>query len=151
MSKSITVVGAGPGIGQAVAEKFGREGWNVVLVARSAARLTATTAELQERGIEAFALQADASRPDEIREALKEAERIVGGITVVHFNAAVVRQQDLFSMRDEEVVSDLTIDVAAGLRTIRAAAERLGDLDQFPDLLARGSELTFATPIAART
>lgn len=67
MSKSITIVGAGPGIGQAVAEKFGREGWTIVLIARSVTRLSAMAAELQAKGIKAFALPADATRPQDIR------------------------------------------------------------------------------------
>ncbi|WP_084164743.1 SDR family NAD(P)-dependent oxidoreductase [Skermanella stibiiresistens] len=127
MSKSIIIVGAGSGIGQAVAERFGREGWSVVLIARNADRLSAIVAELETQGIRAFALPADASRPEAIRAALAEAERLTGKLTVVHFNAAVVRQQDLFSMSDDEVVSDLAINVAAGLHTIRAAVERFGD------------------------
>lgn len=127
MSKSITIVGAGPGIAQAVAEKFGRQGWSVVLIARNANRLSATTAQLQAEGITVFALTADATRPDQIRAALAEAERLAGNLTVVHFNAAVVRQQDLFSMRDDEVENDLAINVAAGLHTIRAAVNIFGN------------------------
>lgn len=127
MLKSITIVGAGPGIGQAVAEKFGREGWTIVLIARSFTRISAMAAELQAKGIKAFALPADATRPDDIRAALAEAEKIAGGLTVVHFNAAVVRQQDLFKMSDDEVIGDLAINVAAGLHTIRAAVERFGN------------------------
>ncbi|WP_246270981.1 SDR family NAD(P)-dependent oxidoreductase [Rhizobium sophorae] len=127
MSKSITIVGAGPGIGQAVAEKFGRQGWSVILIARSTTRLSAMAAELQANGIKAFALPADATRPEEIRAALAEAARLAGELSVVHFNAAVVRQQDLFSMSDEEIVSDLAINIAAGLNTIRVAVERFGD------------------------
>jgi short-subunit dehydrogenase len=46
---------------------------------------------------------------------------------VVHFNAAVVRIQDLFSMTDAEVTGDLAINVAAGLHTIRAAVGLFGD------------------------
>jgi NAD(P)-dependent dehydrogenase (short-subunit alcohol dehydrogenase family) len=32
MSKSIAVFGAGPGLGQAVARRYAREGWDVVLI-----------------------------------------------------------------------------------------------------------------------
>ena len=41
MSKTIVVVGFGPGISNAVAEKFGAEGFSVALVARSQERLDA--------------------------------------------------------------------------------------------------------------
>ena len=38
MSKTIVVVGFGPGISTAVAEKFGAEGFSVGLVARNSTR-----------------------------------------------------------------------------------------------------------------
>lgn len=51
---------------------------------------------------------------------------LTGGLTVVHFNAGVVRNQDLFSMTDAEIANDLAIDVTAGFNTIRAATELFG-------------------------
>jgi NADP-dependent 3-hydroxy acid dehydrogenase YdfG len=53
MSKTIIIVGFGPGVSTAVAERFGAEGLSVALIARSQARLTA--------GVEA--LKAKASPP----------------------------------------------------------------------------------------
>lgn len=126
MSKSIMIIGAGPGIGQAVARKFGREGWQVVLTGRSADRLAALTAELKADGITAHAVPADATDPGALRAALARAEALTGGLTAVHFNAGVVRNQDLFSMTDAEIVSDLSIDVTAGFNTIRATTELFG-------------------------
>lgn len=127
MSKSIMIVGAGPGIGQATARRFGRGGWKVVLTGRSADRLAALAAELSAQGIAAHAIPADATDPVALRAAVAEADEMTGGLAVVHFNAGVVRNQDLFSMTDEEIVSDLAIDVTAGFNTIRAAAETFGN------------------------
>jgi NAD(P)-dependent dehydrogenase (short-subunit alcohol dehydrogenase family) len=126
MSKSIMIIGAGPGIGQAVARKFGREGWQVVLTGRSADRLASLTAELEADGITAHAVPADATDPAALRAAVARAEALTGGLTAVHFNAGVVRNQDLFSMSDAEIASDLAIDVTAGFNTIRAATEQFG-------------------------
>jgi NAD(P)-dependent dehydrogenase (short-subunit alcohol dehydrogenase family) len=126
MSKSIMIIGAGPGIGQAVAQKFGREGWQVVLTGRHAERLAGLVAELQAEGIIAHAIPADATDPAALRAAVAQADALTGGLTVVHFNAGVVRNQDLFSMTDTEIASDLAIDVAAGFNTIRAATELFG-------------------------
>ncbi|WP_088181850.1 SDR family oxidoreductase [Sphingobium sp. Z007] len=126
MSKSIMIIGAGPGIGQAVARRFGREGWQIVLTGRSAERLAALTAELSEYGISAHAVPADATDPDALRAAVAQAEALTGGLTIVHFNAGVVRNQDLFSMTDAEIAGDLAIDVTAGFNTIRAATELFG-------------------------
>jgi NAD(P)-dependent dehydrogenase (short-subunit alcohol dehydrogenase family) len=127
MSKSIMIVGAGPGIGQAVARRFGRAGWSVVLAGRSSERLACLTADLEAEGIAAHAIQADATDPAALRAAIAQADRLTGGLTTIHFNAAVVRQQDLFSMADAEVASDLAINIAGGLHTIRAAVELFGD------------------------
>lgn len=126
MSKSIMIIGAGPGIGQAVARKFGRESWQIVLTGRSADRLADLTAELTAEGITAHAVPADATDPAALRAAVARAEALTGGVTVVHFNAGVVRNQDLFSMSDTEVASDIAIDVSAGFNTIRAATEVFG-------------------------
>ena len=118
------IIGAGPGIGQAVAEKFGREGWSVVLTGRNTSRLGSLVTALAAQGIKAHAVAADATDPIVLRAAIAEADRLVGGLTAIHFNAAVVRHQDLFSMTDEEVTGDLAINVAGGLHTIRAAVSQ---------------------------
>ena len=127
MSKSIMIIGAGPGIGQAVATKFGKRGWTIVLTGRSAERLAKLASELSMQGISAHAVQADATDGAALRAAITEADSITGGLTVVHFNAAVIREQDLFSMSDEEVTTDLAINVAGGLHTIRSAVALFGD------------------------
>lgn len=126
MSKSIMIIGAGPGIGQASARKFGREGWSIVLSGRNEERLAGLVKDLESEGIAAHAVLADATDPDALRTAVAEASHLVGGLSAVHYNAAVVRQQDLFSMTDVEVASDLTINVAGGLYAIRAAVAEFG-------------------------
>ncbi|MGI4951816.1 MAG: SDR family NAD(P)-dependent oxidoreductase, partial [Janthinobacterium lividum] len=121
MSNSIMIIGTGPAIGRAVAEKFGKASWSIVLTARNADRLAGEAAALSAMGVRVHAVPADATNPVALRAAIAEGDRLSGGLTVVHFNAAVVRRQDLFSMTDAEVTSDLAINVAAGLHTIRAA------------------------------
>ncbi|MEX6509080.1 SDR family oxidoreductase [Jiella sp. M17.18] len=127
MSKSIMIIGAGPAIARGVAEKFGKAGWSVVLTARNPERLADEAAALSAKGITVHAVPADATDPVALRAAIAKGDALAGGLTVVHFNAAVVRMQDLFSMTDAEVTSDLAINVAAGLRTIRAAVDLFND------------------------
>lgn len=126
MTQSILIIGAGPGIGQAVAQKFGTQGWRVILAARNRASLDGLVSELTDIGIDAQPLVVDATDPAALRAVIAEADRIAGGLTAVHFNAAVVRQQDLFSMSDDEVTGDLAINVAGGLHAIRAATAQFG-------------------------
>ena len=64
MSKTIAVFGAGPGMGRSVARRFGREGFQVALVARNQARLGALTGELAENGIKAAGFAGDITDRD---------------------------------------------------------------------------------------
>src|SRR5437016_554680 len=87
MSKSILVVGYGPGISNAVAEKFGKEGFSVTLVARNEERLAAGVKALEAKGIAATAAPADASNPASIAAAFVKARAAHGPISVIHWNA----------------------------------------------------------------
>lgn len=87
MSKTIVVVGFGPGISTAVAEKFGREGFRVALVARTKDRLAAGVAALKAKDITAGAFPADASDPAAIRAAIGKARAELGPIAAIHWNA----------------------------------------------------------------
>jgi NAD(P)-dependent dehydrogenase (short-subunit alcohol dehydrogenase family) len=87
MSKTIVVVGFGPGISTAVAEKFGAAGFSVALVARNEERLAAGVAALKSKAITAASFPADAGDPAAIRAALQKASAELGPITVIHWNA----------------------------------------------------------------
>ena len=87
MPKTIVVVGFGPGISSAVAEKFGAEGFAVALVARSQDRLASGVSALNAKGMTASGFVADAGEPTAIREAIGRAREQLGAITVIHWNA----------------------------------------------------------------
>jgi short-subunit dehydrogenase len=55
------VTGAGAGAGRAIAERFGREGWRVAMLARSRPRLEAAKATIERAGGEALVLPTDMS------------------------------------------------------------------------------------------
>ncbi|MCW5837266.1 MAG: SDR family NAD(P)-dependent oxidoreductase [Labilithrix sp.] len=87
MGKTIVVVGFGPGISNAVAERFGSSGFSVALVARNEEKLAAGVKELEAKGIEAAAFPADAGDPSSIRSAVGKARAALGPISVIHWNA----------------------------------------------------------------
>jgi short-subunit dehydrogenase len=87
MAKTIVVVGFGPGISTAVAEKFGSSGFSVALVARNEERLAAGVKALKAKGIEAAAFPADASDPAAIRAAIGKARAALGPVAIVQWNA----------------------------------------------------------------
>ena len=87
MGKTIVVVGFGPGISTAVAEKFGSEGFSVALVARHEERLATGVHALKAKGITAAAFPADAGDSASIRAAVGKARGALGPVTVLHWNA----------------------------------------------------------------
>lgn len=61
VSKSIAVFGAGPGLGEAVARRYAREGYAVTLVARRSERLARLANDLSSAGAAAHVITADLS------------------------------------------------------------------------------------------
>ncbi|MGA8115797.1 MAG: SDR family NAD(P)-dependent oxidoreductase [Actinocatenispora sp.] len=85
------IIGAGPGIGQAVARRFAREGLPVALVARSAATLDAVTGSVSSYGVRVVPLVADSTDESALRAALDTAADVFGTPDVVVYNAALIR------------------------------------------------------------
>jgi NAD(P)-dependent dehydrogenase (short-subunit alcohol dehydrogenase family) len=140
----LLIVGAGPGIGLATAERFGREGWSIVLASRSPRTVDPLVARLVGQGVDAHGLIVDATDPGAVAGAVRAADRLTGGLTTVLFNAAVVRQQDLFSMSEAEVESDVAINITAGLHTIRAAERLFAGQERGGTILVTGGGLAMA-------
>jgi len=82
----VVVVGAGPGIGMAVARRFGAAGHPAGLIDRDRGRLSDHVAELERSGIKAAAASADARRPDDLRKALGELRDALGPAQILCFS-----------------------------------------------------------------
>lgn len=84
----IAVVGAGPGLGLAIARRFGREGFQVALISRTQSALDALAAELAAEGIEASGFAGDVLDRPSLREALDAAAKRFGPIDVLEYSPA---------------------------------------------------------------
>ena len=82
----VAVVGAGPGLGAAVARRFGREGFAVALVARDQERTKALAAELADQGVTARGFAADVRDPESLTAALDAAHTTLGPIEVLQYS-----------------------------------------------------------------
>src|SRR5580698_9016074 len=66
-SRHLLLVGAGPGLGLAVAHRFAAGGYRLTLVARSAERLDELARSVQDTGAEIDTVEADAGNPEDLR------------------------------------------------------------------------------------
>jgi NADP-dependent 3-hydroxy acid dehydrogenase YdfG len=128
MSKTILVVGFGPGISTAVAEKFGAAGFSVALVARNEDRLAAGVKALKAKGIEAAAFAADAADPAAIRAAIGKARAALGPITVLQWTAYGGAENGDLLTADPVAVRSVFDVAVVGL--LAAVQELLPDLKQ---------------------
>jgi len=83
---TIAIVGAGPGLGVAVARRFGREGHDVALVARDQDRLDALATDLSGEGVTAWGFAADVRDPKALTAALDAATATLGPIEVLQYS-----------------------------------------------------------------
>jgi NADP-dependent 3-hydroxy acid dehydrogenase YdfG len=127
MSKTIVIVGYGPGISTGVAETFGAQGFNVALVGRSQKRLDAGVAALAAKNITAAAFPADAGNPTAIKSAIAAARAKFGSVTALQWNAYGSGETGDLLTADPATLSSAVFDVSiAGL--VAATAEALPDL-----------------------
>jgi len=130
MAKNIVIVGYGPGISHAVAERFGAEGFSVAIAERNESKLQAGAKMLQAKGIKVFASPADASDAASVRAFIRKARAKLGGIDVLHWNAAAGLAGDLLIAPAEELIEVFNTGVT-GL--IAATQEALPDLKKAKD------------------
>ncbi|MEV0619288.1 SDR family oxidoreductase [Nonomuraea sp. NPDC050404] len=85
---TLAIVGAGPGMGHAIARTFGSRGYDVALIARNRAKLDNLVGRLTAEGITAAAFPADVLDHDALTRALKDAATRFGGIDVLEHSPA---------------------------------------------------------------
>ena len=145
MSKTIVVCGYGPGISDAVANRFGAEGFSVALVARGADKLTAAVAALEAKGVKAAAFPTDLGDPKAVKAMVAKVHATLGPVTVVHWNAYAGLAGDLTTASVEDVRASFDVCVT-GL--VAAVQEALPDLrkEKNAALLVTGGGFAFYDP-----
>lgn len=121
MKKTIFVLGAGNGCGNRVAEKFGKNDFRVVLMARNAEHLAAYESEFKEKGIEVYTQVADASKPHSVTKAFADLKARFGTPDVLFYNVGVTSPDT--GIRGEKDVDLLVerykVDVAGAYHAIQ--------------------------------
>jgi NADP-dependent 3-hydroxy acid dehydrogenase YdfG len=107
------VVGAGPGLGLAIARRFGREGHSVALLSRNARRHDGYLASLQDDGITAIALAADVTQPEQVRAAVTTATERLGPVGIAYYGPGAADP----TARPRPILQTQTSDVSEAMRT----------------------------------
>lgn len=83
---TIAIFGAGPGLGLAVARRFGREGFGVALAARNRGKLDTMVSSLAGEGIQAAGFTADLTERAGVLRAVDAIEARSGPVDVLQYS-----------------------------------------------------------------
>jgi len=123
------IVGFGPGNGLALAKAFGREGFQLALLARDPGKHAALTAVLAGENITAKTFAADAGDEDSLALAIAAAERELGATGVLIYNAIAPTFLKPTQLTADQLVADFRVNVAGALAATLAV---------LPGMKARG-------------
>jgi short-subunit dehydrogenase len=121
-SLHLLLVGAGPGLGLAVARRFASGGYRVTLVARSRDRLGELASGLADTGAEVNTIKADASDPEDFGARMTELYRRDGAPGVVIYSAAMGAPDQLLSSTVAHLQEAYAVDVIGAIVVARSAA-----------------------------
>jgi len=128
---TIAIIGAGPGLGAAVARRFGAEGHSVALVSRSQERADALAADLADAGVTARGFAADVRDPKALEAALAAAAATLGPIEVLQYSPVPHRDfmRPVLETAPADLVGPIEFSVygpAAAVRQVLPAMRSLG-------------------------
>lgn len=116
------IIGYGPGVGDAVAKMFAREGYSLSLIARNQEKVAEAASKFNSHGGRAQAFSADAGDDRSLTAALQSARSAFGDAEVLVYNAAFWRPGPALDLTADLLIQDLRICVAGALTAARFVA-----------------------------
>jgi len=137
---TIAIVGAGPGLGSAVARRFGREGFSVALISRDQAKLDGLSAGLETEGVIARGYAADILDPTALEAALATAAVELGPISALQYSPLPSRTY-LFPVLDltpELALEALQFSALGLMHAVRAVLPAMREAGEGSIILING-------------
>lgn len=138
-TKTIVVVGAGPGLGLAIAKRFGQAGFRVGLVARRKEALAGYVQSLKQMGIEAGGFPADITQEAQIADSFGRIRKEWGPVDVLEYSPldrGNFPRLPVNEVSTEQVLMQLKINVLGAVACVQQV---------LPDMLRRGEGAIFLT------
>lgn len=121
MEKTIFVIGAGSGLGNGVAEKFAKQGFKSVLMARSEERLAGYAADFAGKGYEVATWAVDVTDFSAFAQTFQTAVQEYGIPNVVFYNVGITAPDDKSKLDAQTLVDHYIADVAGAYNVIKLA------------------------------
>ena len=122
MSKTMIEIGAGKGLGNAVARKFAENGYKVVLLARNEEHLKEYQAEFAEKGLAVDICVADAADQAGFKKTLEEIKAKYPDIDTIHYNVGITGPDSDFTVDEKLMAERYQVDVLGAYQVMQAFA-----------------------------
>src|SRR5580704_15007875 len=120
--RHLLLVGAGPGLGMAVAHRFASGGYRVTLVARSTDGLGDLASGLADTGAQVHTIAVDASDPESLRTRMAELYDEEGAPGLIVYNAVMGAPDKLLESSVEHLQTAYAVDVIGAIVLTQVAA-----------------------------
>lgn len=127
---STIIVGAGPGLGAALAMRFGQSGEPVAVISRTGESTRKLVNDATARGINIRAFQADAQSRSSLGQGLAAAMKWAGSPSVLIYNAASFNEETAETLDVEALERDFAVNVVGAVQSVQAV---------LPGMIARAS------------
>lgn len=145
---TLVIVGAGPGLGLSLAEKFGKKDFNVALIARNQDRLDTLQASLTDMNIKSAGFSADVTNEQQIADAFTQVRETFGQIDVLVYNAGVIAPVSAAETTADIANQHMQVNIIGGISSAQQVIPEMIERKQGTIFFTGGgaSELT-VTPI----
>jgi short-subunit dehydrogenase len=121
-NRHLLLLGAGPGLGMAVARRFAEGGYRVTLVARSTDGLGDLAGKLADTGAQIDTIAADAGDPAGLGARMAELYNEQGAPGLIIYNAVMGAPDNLLTSSVEHLQAAYAVDVIGAIVVTRVAA-----------------------------
>jgi short-subunit dehydrogenase len=118
----LLLIGAGPGLGMAIARRFAVGGYRITLLARSADGLRDLADGLSDTGVEIDTIEADASDPESFRAHMADLYGRDAAPGVIVYNAVIGAPDGLLSASVAHLQEAYAVDVISAIVAAQVAA-----------------------------
>ena len=142
--KTALVTGSSRGIGRAIADRLVANGAAVAInYTGSRQKAQEAVKEVVAKGGKAIAIQADVSKPAEVRRLFNEAEKALGPLDIVVANAGVYLSKPLIESTEDDYDHVFDINTRGVFFTLQEAARRVRDAGRIIVISTGGTKLPF--------
>jgi short-subunit dehydrogenase len=148
-SRHLLLIGAGPGLGAALARRFAKGGYRLTLTARSTESLSKLADDLADTGADIDTLAADASDPEDLGARLGSLYQRNGAPGLIVYNAVMGTPDHLLSSSVAHLQEAYAVDVIGAIVVAQVAAPAMQAAGSGTILVTGGGFADYPIPALA--